>query len=289
MPAAPPREPLPELWPPAPAGSLSELFDAVAPGRRQLPRGNTGAARGGDDPDDQGDLDRWAFDLGLLGALEAIPELLQATAKQMAKNALYLTPVGIPLAIDDINDLIDELGDAADRNGGGVPGLLDALNERFNPLAGLVRNTVEAVQAHEDKDARKLGNRMFKLGIEVLGMVGMLRGVGKRSGAPSRTKPANLPSLKRLTIDMDHIRSGHIRGGQRLRQGAKKDVFPETMSPRQIESSIREAYQNGQRIETQIDISSVRVLIEGSSGKLTIGMWVDITSLKIETAWPKYR
>ncbi|WP_437576460.1 hypothetical protein [Sorangium sp. So ce887] len=178
-PAAPPRDPLRELWPPTPAGSLAELFDAVTPGRPQLPRGSAGAPRGGGgDPNDQGDLDRWAFDLGLLGAVEAIPELLLATAKQMAKNALYLTPVGIPLAIDDINDLIDELGEAVDRNGGGVLGTLDALNERFNPLAGLVRNAVEAVQAHEDKDARKLGNRMFKLGIEVLGMAALLRGKG---------------------------------------------------------------------------------------------------------------
>ncbi|XYH96923.1 hypothetical protein ACMHYB_55655 [Sorangium sp. So ce1128] len=192
-PAAPPRDPLRELWPPTPAGSLDELFDAVTPGRPQLPRGSPGAPRGGgDDPNDLGDLDRWAFDLGLLGALEAIPELLQATAKQMARNALYLTPVGIPLAVEDIGDLIEEVSEAADRNGGGVPGLLDALNERFNPLAGLVRNTVEAVEAAEDKDARKLGNRMFKLGIEVLGMVGMLRGGGKGAaagGGRGRTTP----------------------------------------------------------------------------------------------------
>ncbi|WP_437576463.1 hypothetical protein [Sorangium sp. So ce887] len=179
-PAALPLDPLRELWPPTPAGSLAELFDAVTPGRPQLPRGSAGAPRGvGDDPNDQGDLDRWAFDLALLGAVEAIPELLLATAKQMAKNALYLTPVGIPLAIDDINDLIDELGDAVDRNGGGVPGMFNALNERFNPLAGLVRNTVDAVEAYEDRDARKLGNRMFKLGIEVLGMAAVLRGGGK--------------------------------------------------------------------------------------------------------------
>ncbi|WP_437621679.1 hypothetical protein [Sorangium sp. So ce1151] len=106
-----------------------------------------------------------------------------------AYDDYILVDRGIPLAVEDIGDLIDELGEAADRNGGGVPGLLDALNERFNPLAGLVRNTVEAA---EDKDARKLGNRMFKLGIEVLGMAAMLRGGGKRSGAPGRTKPGNL-------------------------------------------------------------------------------------------------
>ncbi|WP_437656916.1 EndoU domain-containing protein [Sorangium sp. So ce1182] len=290
-PAAPPRDPLRELWPPTPAGSLDELFEAVTPGRPQLPRGSPGAPRGGggDDPNDQGDLDRWAFDLGLLGALEAIPELLEATAKQMARNALYLTPLGLPLAAEDISDLIDELGEAADRNGGGVPGLLDALNERFNPLAGLVRNTVEAVEAAEDKDARKLGNRMFKLGFEVLGMAAMLRGGGKRSGEPGRTKPGNLPSLKQLKIDMSHIESGHIKGGHRLQQGAKKDVFPETMSEKQIEAAVREAYQNGTRIKTQSDPESTRVLVEGTGGGMTIRMWVNLTERIIETAWPQYK
>ncbi|WP_313732045.1 polymorphic toxin-type HINT domain-containing protein [Cohnella nanjingensis] len=48
-------------------------------------------------------------------------------------------------------------------------------------------------------------------------------------------KPINLPSSKSIDIDMDHIISGHTKGGSRATQSKIKDLFPENMSNSQIE------------------------------------------------------
>jgi hypothetical protein len=291
-PAAAPRTSRPQLWPPTPAGELAELFDAASPDAPRFSRGRDRAAapRRYDDDGDRGDLvDPWSLQEGAIGAVEAISELVLGTAEDMLTNALYMTPIGIPLAIYNIHQAAGEIEREMEEHGGGVLGFFGAINQRYNPLVGLATNTIELVEAVEDEDARKVGNRSVKVAIQVLAMAAMLRGGGKRSGAPGRTKPVNLPSLKQLKIDMDHIRSGHMKGGHRLQPGANKDVFPETMSDKQVEAAVREAYQNGQRIKTQSDLNSTRVLVEGTSGGLTIRIWVNLTDLKIETAWPKYR
>jgi hypothetical protein len=100
------------------------------------------------------------------------------------------------------------------------------------------------------------------------------------------TKPVNLPSSKKLTVDMDHIESGHMEGGSRLAQsraaGGSKDVFPSNMNRSQVESAIRDAYQNSSKLQTQGE----RILVQGQSGKLTIQMWVNTTTKVIESAWP---
>ncbi|WP_437628156.1 EndoU domain-containing protein [Sorangium sp. So ce1151] len=77
--------------------------------------------------------------------------------------------------------------------------------------------------------------------------------------------------------------------GNDFSKAQKKDVFPETMSEKQIEADVREAYQNGSRIKTQSDPESTRVLVEGTGGGMTIRMWVNLTERIIETAWPQYK
>jgi RHS repeat-associated protein len=94
-------------------------------------------------------------------------------------------------------------------------------------------------------------------------------------------KPVNLPAYKDVKIDMDHIKSGHTEGGNRV--SPRKDLFPKSMSDKAIESAIREAYKNGSKLATQGE----RVLVEGKSGSLTIQMWVNKATQTIETAWPK--
>jgi RHS repeat-associated protein len=102
------------------------------------------------------------------------------------------------------------------------------------------------------------------------------------------TKPVNLPSSSKITVDMDHIESGHMEGGSRLTQsraaGGSKDVFPSQMNKNQVESAIRDAYQKSSKLQTQGE----RVLVQGQSGKLTIQMWVNTTTKIIESAWPVY-
>jgi hypothetical protein len=93
----------------------------------------------------------------------------------------------------------------------------------------------------------------------------------------------NLPAWKSISIDMDHIVSGHVAGG--LRVSSIKSIFPEQMSIKQIENAIRQAYRNGEKIHTQGD----RVLMRGDHGNLHLEMWVNVQTRKIETAYPVSR
>jgi hypothetical protein len=104
----------------------------------------------------------------------------------------------------------------------------------------------------------------------------------KTLAAQAAAKPVNLPAYKDVKIDMDHIKSGHTEGGDRV--SPRKDLFPKDMSDKAIEGAVREAYKNGAKLATQGE----RVLVEGKSGSLTIQMWVNKATKTIEAAWPKY-
>ncbi len=95
-------------------------------------------------------------------------------------------------------------------------------------------------------------------------------------------KPRNLPAWRRIMIDMDHIASGHMKGGSRVTEATSKSLFPEWMTAEQVEKAVREAYRYGQKLETQGE----RVLVEGTSEGLTIRMWINKTTNEIETAFP---
>jgi RHS repeat-associated protein len=109
---------------------------------------------------------------------------------------------------------------------------------------------------------------------------GWCKGAGAKSG---RSKPISLPGAKKTKIDMVHVLDRHTKTGKTAQQSGKKDLFPENMSPRQIERAVKEAYGNGKRILTQGD----RVLVQGRSGGKTIEMWVNTKTKIIETAYPK--
>jgi hypothetical protein len=116
--------------------------------------------------------------LGILGAAEAAVEIGAGTLEQMAHNALYQIPtVGVLLFVYDIDK-------AAEQHGGGVRGVIEALNEKFNPAAGFMRTVEEAAEAYDEADAQRFGNRMFKATVQVLSMVAILRG-GLKKGALS--------------------------------------------------------------------------------------------------------
>ncbi|WP_437674246.1 hypothetical protein [Sorangium sp. So ce131] len=112
----------------------------------------------------------------MLGAVEGLYETARSTAEDMLTNTLYMMPIGIPLAANNIGQAVVEIKRETEEKGGGVLDLLETLNERYNPLVSLTRNAVEAVEAYEDQDARKLGNRTLKLGIQLLGVAAILRG-----------------------------------------------------------------------------------------------------------------
>ncbi|WP_442954372.1 polymorphic toxin-type HINT domain-containing protein [Paenibacillus sp. MMS18-CY102] len=95
-------------------------------------------------------------------------------------------------------------------------------------------------------------------------------------------KPINLPSYKSINIDMDHITSGHTAGGSRAKQSGGKTIFPSNMSESQIEKTVREAYKNGSKVQTQGD----RVLVRGEANGVQVEMWVNTKTNTIETAYP---
>jgi hypothetical protein len=87
--------------------------------------------------------------------------------------------------------------------------------------------------------------------------------------------------MKKLTIDIDHIASGHMKGGSRV--SPIKDLFPETWTKSQVEKAIKEAYKSAKRIHTQGD----RILVQGTYQGKTIEMWINKVTKTIETAYPK--
>ena len=95
-------------------------------------------------------------------------------------------------------------------------------------------------------------------------------------------KSKNLPSVKKVELDMEHIMSGHSSGGKR--GGENKDRFPAYMSKKAIRKAILNAYKCAKVIKTQGE----RVFLEGKWGKYKIQMWLNKAKKIIETAWPKY-
>jgi hypothetical protein len=77
---------------------------------------------------------------------------------------------------------------------------------------------------------------------------------------------------------MVHIVERHTPSGP---YSAGRSVFRE-MSEEGIERAIREAYTYSERIAGEGD----RILLQGSSGRLTIEMWFNRATRTIETAYP---
>lgn len=108
-------------------------------------------------------------------------------------------------------------------------------------------------------------------------------------------KCVNLPSWKNIDIDMNEVLSGHTVTGERYLQSLQsnskvKDIFPENMSPDEIQSAIRQAYRNASMVgATQYrDSGDVVMYMMGSYDGMDIYMYVNKTTGLIETAWPKY-
>ncbi|KKL25973.1 hypothetical protein LCGC14_2399920, partial [marine sediment metagenome] len=112
----------------------------------------------------------------------------------------------------------------------------------------------------------------------------LARATGKLEDAASvgmvAKKAMNLPAWKKVTINMEHILSGHAIGGSRV--SSLKTLFPSNWTSQQIENAIRQAYRRCKRIRTQGD----RVLVRGEYGGKTIEMWINTVTKRIETAYP---
>jgi hypothetical protein len=96
-------------------------------------------------------------------------------------------------------------------------------------------------------------------------------------------KPVNLPSPKKMSLDLEHIASGHMPGGNRNPDG-KKSVFW-GLSTEQVIRAIYEAYQHSSKQQTQGD--RIRLIGTSDSFGLIIEMWINVITNVIETAYPK--
>ena len=96
------------------------------------------------------------------------------------------------------------------------------------------------------------------------------------------SKSVNLPSLKKMNIDMEHILGGHMEGSSKIIQGANKTLFPQNLNKDQIKKMIEEAYKNGKKMKTRAG----NILVEGNSQGEKIHMWVNPKTKTIETAYP---
>lgn len=115
------------------------------------------------------------------------------------------------------------------------------------------------------------------------GVGALMMGVGKTGKAAiGLSKAINLPSWRKVGIDIEHIASGHMKGGSRASD--LKDLFPDYMDTQQIEKAVRDAYKNGEKVGSQ----NGRVIMKGTSDKLTIEMYVNTETKMIETAYPKF-
>jgi hypothetical protein len=109
-----------------------------------------------------------------------------------------------------------------------------------------------------------IGGKFFKVSGTVLKK---LRGKSAREAEMilgkecciAATKPVNLPSWKKVAIDMEEVISGHTSSGYRAIQSGRKDLFPDYMTRDQIERAIRQAYRNGEKVLSQGD----RILVRG--------------------------
>ncbi|WP_079152284.1 DUF6531 domain-containing protein [Streptomyces sp. RTd22] len=99
-------------------------------------------------------------------------------------------------------------------------------------------------------------------------------------------KPVNLPSWKKVDVDMEHVLDRHTADGKTYKQSGIKTKFPDYMSHGEIESTIRQAYRASENAGPS---QGSRVFLRGRANGLTIEMWVNKETSTIETAYPVWR
>ncbi|WP_460586071.1 RHS repeat-associated core domain-containing protein [Hymenobacter arcticus] len=118
--------------------------------------------------------------------------------------------------------------------------------------------------------------------IPLVSEVRMAGKLAKFERVANKSLKSTLPAWKRVSIDMEHVLSGHMPGGQRV--SSKKTLFPQYMTDRQVEATVRSAYQNVlKKVSTQGD----RMLLQGMSNNgIKVEMWLNNATKTIETAYP---
>ena len=96
-------------------------------------------------------------------------------------------------------------------------------------------------------------------------------------------KPKNIPSWKKMNLEIDHITSGHMPDGPRNPDGKKSVFYGVTAS--QLIKLIHEAYNHSSKVATVGD----RIKLRGYSStfNIVVEIWINIKEYVIESAYPK--
>jgi RHS repeat-associated protein len=167
------------------------------------------------------------------------------------------------------------VGNASVREGSQI--LASKVKQKALELPKITQEVKNGLHQTGQKILQGEGGRLNPLNYRAEGLGSNLGNIKYRPRAPKRV---NLPAWKKIDIDIDHIASGHMKGGSRV--SPRKDLFPDTMSKSQVEKSVRQAYKHGKKVETQGD----RVRVIGQDGGRKIEMWVNTKTKQIETGYP---
>jgi Bacterial EndoU nuclease len=111
-------------------------------------------------------------------------------------------------------------------------------------------------------------------------------------GARDFGQRVNTPSARDVHVKMDHILDMHTAGGVGFRTstrgGGNKTMFPERMTPQDIDRAVREAYSKSREVSSpQFSPDGKIRLLEGQSGDLTIRMYYNSNKKRIDSAFPR--
>jgi hypothetical protein len=158
--------------------------------------------------------------------------------------------------------------------------------DAFGDTAADVVELVRSIWNRDVKGTGLSGGAILLPGVSAGGLKRITGHADELAQASRKVKAVNLPSWRKIGIDMDEVLSGHTVSGDRAVQSGIKDLFPDSMNPSQIEKAIRQAYRHGEKILTQGD----RVKMRGPFGDTggVVEMWVNTETKIIETAYPKF-
>jgi RHS repeat-associated protein len=186
--------------------------------------------------------------------------------------------------------LLSAFGES-DRDSGGTsyqcqdnPGLCNRTDkERVEFFAQALNNAADTADKAIIETGKQVGKRAKDPWTYAPMILGGLRAIGRivfgAKGLRTGTKAINLPSWRKVKIDMGHVLERHRVGGA-LTGG--RDVFPEHLTDRQVERIVRQAYKSGVRAASQGD----RVLVVGRAEGYSVEMWINTATNVIETAYP---
>ncbi|MBQ1440385.1 MAG: RHS repeat-associated core domain-containing protein, partial [Clostridia bacterium] len=187
-----------------------------------------------------------------------------------------------PIVLDDSDGhmgltigINNALTDSGDHGGGGGGVVLCAGAVGLYYLAKLVYDSIISPTLFTTVDSTCLASKAFTI------------------QEKKKASAANRPSYKKVSVNMNHILSGHTAGGSRHGPGGNKTNFPWWMTPSMIEKAVREAYKNAEKAGAMQEswwhgMEVVKQCFIGVSETfgVVIELYLNYTTQSVDAAWP---